>query len=437
MNDYEVKKIDRPVQRRVEVPGSKSITNRALLLSALSEGKTLLEGVLFSDDVHWFLESLKKLGFSVEADREYCRAVVYGEGGKIPKKKADIYVGSAGTAARFLTCMLGLSAGSYRIGASEQMKKRPMKDLLGVLEGLGAEIICTEEEGHLPIQICGIDAGKIESADVDLSIQTSTQYLSALLMMGPMFANGLHIHVTGPKKTGSYVAITRNMMQQFGVMAQFDGSDYTIASGEMYKGVKRYRIEPDMSAACYFYAGAAVTGSRIAVDGVSREMMQGDVRFLQVLEQMGCTLTDEPDGLYLCGPSDGHLHAVQVNMNDFSDQALTLAAIAPYADGPVVIEGIGHIRRQESDRLHAMKQNLTNAGIRCEEREDGITIHPGQPQPCNIETFDDHRVAMSFSLLGLRADGIRIQNPGCCAKTFPEYFEVFDRVFGSASDSDA
>ncbi|MGI5932425.1 MAG: 3-phosphoshikimate 1-carboxyvinyltransferase [Eubacterium sp.] len=495
---FDVTAVSRPIACEVEVPGSKSITNRALLLSALSTGKTVLKGALFSEDARCFLDSLKRLGYQIrvsEADRE---VTVEGAGSSIPAKSGEIYVGSAGTAARFLTAMLGLSDGIYTIQASEQMKKRPMKDLFAALEQLGAAFDYLETPYHLPVRVTGRRAearafaapdaqkaaaaaespiGELVSEDyqpeihdqaencavcpnretcqagrtrgsagqkaapaqiwsgpleTQLDISTSTQYLSALLLTSPLIPEGLMIRITSEKKAGSYVAVTRQMMEQFGMRSMYIDGCYYTPEGQNCGGPAEYRIEPDVSAACYFYAGAAITGSSILVKHIHPDMMQGDVRFLNVLQQMGCRYEDTGAGVRLtgAGPQLPCLKGIRLNMNDFSDQALTLAAIAPYADSPVEISGIGHIRRQESDRIHAMRSNLEAAGIRCQERPDGILIEPGQPQPCEIETYEDHRVAMAFSLLGLRAEGIRILNPECCGKTFPEYFEVFARVFG-------
>jgi 5-enolpyruvylshikimate-3-phosphate synthase len=537
---FDVTTVSRPIACEVEVPGSKSITNRALLLSALSAGETVLKGALFSEDARCFLDSLRTLGYQIrisEADRT---VTVQGAGSSIPVKSAEIYVGSAGTAARFLTAMLGLSDGIYTIQASEQMKKRPMKDLFAALEQLGAEFDYLELPYHLPVRVKGRRAeagtrsdgnaqnalaaeepmGELVSEDyqpevhdqaencavcpnreacqagrargeengfsgqantedkgqtgqlyteedtpadayagtlyapegsrrtarqkaapakiwtgpleVQLDISASTQYLSALLLVSPLIPEGLMIRITSEKKAGAYVSITRQMMEQFGMRSMYIDGCYFTPEAQTCSGPAVYQIEPDVSAACYFYAGAAITGSSILVKRIHPDMMQGDVRFLDVLRQMGCGYEETKDGVRITGGRQQVpcLKGIRLNMNDFSDQALTLAAIAPYADSPVEISGIGHIRRQESDRIHAMSSNLEAAGIRCEERPDGILIHPGQPQSCEIETYEDHRVAMAFSLLGLRTEGIRILNPECCAKTFPEYFEVFARVFG-------
>lgn len=426
-DSYRVRSLKKPAQWTVEVPGSKSITNRALLLSALCKGHVYLHGVLFSDDSRHFLSSLQSLGYDVRIDEGQHTVELEGCGGVLPVQAGSIHVGSAGTAARFLTAMLGVSEGTFVINASEQMQKRPMQPLFEALISLGASVEWLGEAWHLPVRITGAGAqirSLEQEAVLNLDISTSTQFLSAFLLIAPMFPHGIRIHITSEKKDGSYIRITRKMMQEFGVEAGFDGCDYTVAPFDGYQKTE-YQIEPDVSGACYFYVAAAMSGGSAKVKHVHWDSMQGDMKFLKLLEQMGCSLTEEADGIRLTGPVDG-LKGLEVNMNDFSDQALTLAAIAPYASSSVKITHVGHIRGQECDRLHAIVTNLRNAGITCEEGDDWVCIHPGKPQPCKIETFEDHRVAMAFAVMGLGAEGIEILNPGCCKKTFENFFEVLD-----------
>ncbi|MGN0161473.1 MAG: 3-phosphoshikimate 1-carboxyvinyltransferase [Lachnospiraceae bacterium] len=423
MNTYEVKKINRPCDLHVTVPGSKSMTNRALLMAALSDGVTTLEGILFSDDSRYFLSSLKSLGYEVDYSEEKCQATVRGLGGRLPQKTGKIYVGSAGTAARFLTAMLALSDGEYVIDASEQMQKRPMKPLFDALSEMGAEFTYLKEEGFLPVRVKG-NSASCGKANVDIS--KSTQFLSALLMTAPMMTKGLDIHITSEKTDGAYIRITRKMMEEFGCHVDYDGKDYHIAGGQAYKAGK-YIVEPDVSAACYFYAMAAVTGGSAVVNHVHEGLMQGDMKFLDVLKKMGCSVEDTPDGIRVTGPKEG-LTGIDVNMNDFSDQTMTLAAIAPFAKTVTHIHGIAHIRLQESDRLAAIEENLTAMGITCEAGEDEISIYPGEVKPCCIETHEDHRLAMAFAIPGLMTAGIVIKNPSCCRKTFENYFELLDEI---------
>lgn len=430
-NIYRVNKLNRPVDWVVEVPGSKSMTNRALLMAALADGTTTLKGVLFSNDSRNFLGSLQSLGFNVDIDEAARQVSVTGLNGKIPVTEGEIYVGSAGTAARFLTAMLAMAEGTFVVNASEQMKRRPMKPLFDVLADMGAEIACLGQEGFLPVRIKGI-GGRLpadEMCKLELDISKSTQFLSALMLISPMVKQGICIKITSDRKDGSYIRITRKMMEQFGAETEFDGTSYTMKAGNSYN-CGCYQIEPDVSAACYFYAAAALTGGRTIVKNVTWECMQGDLKFIKLLGQMGCTADETPEGIEVKGAQDGVLRHVTVDMKDFSDQTMTLAAIAPFADGDVRIENIGHIRLQESDRIHAVSTELARMGIRCEEEEDALTIHPGRPKPAVIQTYDDHRMAMAFAVTGLRADGIAIADPMCCRKTFETYFEVLDVLTG-------
>lgn len=426
MDTYEVKTLRHPVHLDLEVPGSKSITNRALFLAALSRGRTHLTGVLFSEDSRYFLSSLESLGFEVEIREERKEVWVSGCGGGIPKREAKIYVGSAGTAARFLTAMLALSDGIYTIQASEQMKKRPMKPLFDALAQMGAEFTYLEKEGYLPVRVKGCRGG-CQEAYIDIS--RSTQFLSALLMMAPVLGGDFHIHITSEKKDGSYIRITRRMMEQFGVKSSFDEKEgsYLIRGGQGYQR-KEYAIEPDVSAACYFYAMAALTGGKTLVRGVHEDSMQGDLRFLDVLEELGCERKETEAGIEITGTKDGRYSGIEIDMNDFSDQTMTLAALAVFADTRTVIKNIGHIRLQESDRLSAIATELARMGIEVQEGEDFLVIHPGTPRPCRVRTYEDHRMAMAFSLVGLRSEGIVIEDPLCCKKTFEGYFEVLDQI---------
>ena len=428
-NTYPVKTLHKKTDWQVKVPGSKSMTNRALLMAALADGKTRLTGVLFSDDSRNFLGSLKSLGFAVEADEQTKEVLVTGLNGALPVTSGEIYVGSAGTAARFLTAMLALAEGTFTINASEQMKKRPMKPLFDVLTEMGAKITYLEQEGFLPIKIQGI--GKTPGTDdmfhVTLDISKSTQFLSALMLVSPMLKQGLHIKITSERKDGSYIRITRKMMEQFGAATEFDGTSYVMPQGISYKA-GTYQIEPDVSAACYFYAAAALTGGRAVVENVTWECMQGDLKFIKLLEELGCTTHDTDAGIEVIGAENGTIKGITVDMKDFSDQTMTLAALAPFADSAVRIENIGHIRLQESDRIHAVATELTRLGIKCEEEDTAITIYPGAPKSGVVQTYDDHRMAMSFALIGLRTEGIEIADPMCCKKTFEEYFDVLEKL---------
>lgn len=455
--EYRVKSLTHPLHIQVEVPGSKSMTNRALLMAAMADGNSVLEGVLFSDDSEFFLQALQTLGFSIGIDRGKKRVKVSGSGGKIPKKSADIFVGSAGTAARFLTAFLAMCDGKFRLDASEQMRKRPMKELLLALETLGVKISYEKEKYHFPFTLTGLTNDRKE-AEVSLNIDRSSQFLSALLLAAPLRISSLKIRLTGKRNARSYVEMTEQMMKQFGHDGVKKVSENVYEVTKSSYQARHYEIEPDVSAACYFYAMAAVTGGSALVKRMREDSLQGDMRFLAVLEKMGCTLMWEPlsefsddlrssrgeiiseekngvkrlaDGkkeLVIKGPAGGKLLGVEESFSDFSDQALTAAAIAPFAGSPVAIKGIAHIRGQESDRIAVIVKELGRMGIRCEEQEDGIIIYPGKPEGARIRTYEDHRVAMSFAITGLRTEGIIIENPDCCKKTFPEYFEILNKI---------
>ena len=449
MDIYEVKKAVHPIEACVTVPGSKSVTNRALFMAAMAKGHSVLEGALFSDDSRHFIGSLKSLGYNIVVDETDKRVELDGQGGDIPNKTGSIDVGSAGTAARFLTAMLALSDGEYTINATRQMQARPMDALFDALTQMGAHFEYLGERGHLPVKVRGRrfgisaegqDAGENTKETMkekgqekpagrvatNVDISRSTQFLSALMMAGVLVPEGLDIRITSQKTDGAYIRITAAMMKDFGCEVVYDGHDYHVAAGQ------RYNIEPDISAACYFWAAAAVTGGKVTVAGSSHGMMQGDMKFLEVLEKMGCKALQTDAGIEVEAPEDGILRAVDVDMNDFSDQTMTLAAIAPFARGTTRIHNIGHIRLQESDRIEAVLTNLRAMGIECgtfEERgKEGIYICHGEPQPAHIKTFDDHRMAMAFSVTGLAADGIVIENPMCCKKTFENFFEVLEKI---------
>ncbi len=417
---------DRPLTLRV--PGSKSITNRALLLATLADGVSVLRGALFSDDSRHFLQCIQDLGFETEADEANSKITVKGLGGKIPCTEAAQYVGSAGTAARFLTACLGLSHGVYHMDASEQMRRRPMAPLLQSLQELGCEITyeSPDGEGRFPFTLKGHG---FQRDHISINIDSSSQFLSALLIVSCLCERDFTTSIEGTHGM-AYIDMTLKMMEQFGVRTQKIEHAFLTPSGQHYRAMD-YLIEPDVSAACYFYAMCPLLHIPVLVSDVHFDSLQGDVAFLTILEKMGCTAADTPEGVLVTPPAGESFHGVTVDMSACSDQAITLAAIAPFADSPTTITGIGHIRFQESDRIAAITAELSKMGILCEEGESSITIHPGIPKASLVETYEDHRMAMGFSLTGLRSPGIVIHNPGCCRKTFETYFEILDKTIES------
>ena len=440
MSVYNVKKLKKPIDALITVPGSKSITNRALILAALSIGRCEIKGALFSDDTVAFISSLKSMGFDTDI-KDNKNIVIKGTGGRLPLKTGVINVGSAGTAARFLTAFLAMSDGIYTVECTEQMANRPMKPLFDALEELGAKIDCFNKKDHLPARITGKTIADnlssellTEEGNIETTVPSdiSTQFLSALLMVAPIVANRYNqnfvINVTGNRARGAYVMMTLKMMHQFGVTVKCEESRYVISPGNMYER-HEYTVEPDASSAGYFYAAAAVGGGSIKVKGIHRESLQGDVKLIDVLCEMGCTAKDEQDGILLTSPANGKLNGIDINMKDFSDQTMTVAAIAPYCESEVIIRGVSHIRNQESDRIAGVTNELNKLGVKAEETYDGIRITPGKVSSGTVDTYDDHRMAMAFTLTGLVTDGIVIDNPECSRKTYGDFFKDIESIY--------
>ena len=397
--NYEVKNIYGKIKNKsavVRVPGSKSITARALLMSALADGDSILCGAQMSDDCNTFIHAMYSLGVRAEVDGTTVK--VTGRGGRFPFNWGDVYVGSAGTAARFITAILAFKDGEYGVSSSFQMKKRPQDGLISALKAVGAQFTFYGDENCFPFTIRG---AKCMADEVTVDITKSSQFLSALLMAGVLADKPLTIKTVGSHGM-DYVKMTLDMMWSFGVNVEEKDGAYTVCGKY---SPRRYDIEPDVSAACYFYAMNRLLGTDIKVAGVIPRTMQGDIKFINLIKDF---------------------NGGTVDMSAFSDQALTLAAVAPYLENPTEIVGVAHIRGQECDRIKAIVHNLTAMGVKCEEREDGVKIYPCTPHGAEIETFGDHRVAMAFSLCGLRTDGIVIKNAEVCSKTFKEYFEVLD-----------
>lgn len=424
---YRVPTPARPLRFDVRVPGSKSITNRALLLAALARGESELSGVLFSDDSTHFLGALRELGVTVEVDVGRKVARVVGAGGAFPCRRATIDVGSAGTAARFLTAALAFCPGEYTVNASLQMQQRPMAPLTSALERAGVRFEYLGRPGYLPYKIRALER---PPARIEIDASASSQFLSALLLAGGILPAPTEIVPVGEVATWSYVAMTLRMIRDFGgSLEERDGC--FVVGGAPYRA-RAYPIEPDVSSACYFAAAAALTGGEVLLQDVHEESLQGDFAFLRILERMGCTLRKESGGTRVIGPPGGRLQGLVVDMNDCPDQMPTLAALAPFASSTVEIHNVEQVRHHESDRLAAVATELTRLGVRCTELRDGLIIEPGEPRPGTVETYKDHRMAMAFSLVGLRVQGIVIADPDCTAKTFPEYFAVFDQMIAAA-----
>lgn len=412
----------------IAVPGSKSVTNRALILAALAEGVSTLTGALASDDTRVMAESLRRLGIAVVEDEAAETLVVTGQGGAIPARAADLFLGNSGTSIRFLTALCALGGGRYRLDGVARMRERPQQDLLDALADLGVSARAELGNGRPPLVVEGLDG--LPGGTANLRAEASSQFLSALLMVAPYARRDCALVVRGRLRP-HYVDLTRRMMAQWDVAAISSSAErFHVAKGQRYRAQTPYAVEPDASSASYFFAAAALTGGRVRVPGLGPDALQGDVRFAtEVLAEMGCEVSAGKDGLTVVGPKDGRLRGVTRDMGAISDTSLTLAAIAPFADRPTTVTGIAHARLQECDRVAAVCAELRKLGVRVEERSDGFTIHPLPLHaftPATIETYHDHRVAMSFALVGLRVPGVTIADPGCVVKTFPDYWQRLD-----------
>lgn len=413
--------LDRPVDGTVVVPGSKSITNRALPIAALATGESELTGALFSDDTRYMAAALEQLGLRVEADEPANRFRVTGGAGAFPAASADLFIGNSGTSIRFLTAVLALGHGNFRIDGIPRMRKRPIQPLLTALNDLGSNAASEEGTGCPPVRVI---ADGLPGGSVSMPGDQSSQYFSALLIAAPYARDGVEILVEGDLVSKPYMPMTASVMNAFGVEVELDRANwkrFAVAPGQHYQG-RAYQIEPDASNASYFFAAAAVTGGRVRVDGLGKRSTQGDLDFVRVLEAMGASVTIADGYTEVTGPPGGALRGVDLDLNAISDTAQTLAAIAPFAQGPTTIRGVEHARLKETDRVAALATELRKMGQQVEERPDGLTIVPRAIVPAEIDTYDDHRMAMSFGVATLRAPGLRILDPGCTAKTFPDFF---------------
>ncbi|MER5498383.1 MULTISPECIES: 3-phosphoshikimate 1-carboxyvinyltransferase [unclassified Streptomyces] len=408
----------------IHLPGSKSVTARALFLAAAANGTSTLVRPLRSDDTEGFAEGLTRLGYRItrEADRWH----VEGRPDGPAVTDADVHCRDGATTARFLPTLAAAAArGTYRFDASAQMRRRPLAPLTGALRALGVDLRHGGAEGHHPLRI---EAHGIEGGGITLDAGESSQYLTALLMLGPLTGNGLRITVTD-LVSAPYVEITLAMMRDFGVEVVRDGDVFTVPPGG-YRATT-YAVEPDASTASYFFAAAALTGREVTVPGLGTDALQGDLRFVDVLRRMGAEVRVTKESTTV--RSDGRLSGVTVNMRDISDTMPTLAALAPFASGPVRIEDVGNTRVKECDRLEVCAQNLRRMDIMAETGPDWIEIRPGTPRPTEIATHGDHRVVMSFAVAGLRVPGITFDDPGCVRKTFPGFHEAFAEFVGAMS----
>lgn len=415
-----------PLRATIRPPGSKSITNRALVCAALAEGTSVLTGALDSDDTRVMVDSLARLGIPVALSDNRTVLRVAGCGGNIPADCAELFVGNSGTTIRFLTAMVALGNGTYRLDGVERMRERPIGDLVDALKQLGVEALCESPSGCPPVVIraTGLPGGKVMvRGDI------SSQYLSGLMMAIPAAAGPVELAIDGPLVSQPYVRMTLEVMKSFGITleASNDLTRFHSIGKQTYQSTD-YTIEPDASAASYFWAAAAIAGGSVTVEGLSADSLQGDVGVVDLLEQMGALVVRHSDRITVTG---GKLRGITANMNAVSDMVQTIAAVALFAEGPTEITGVAHNRHKETDRIGALATELRKLGATVDELKDGLRITPGPLRGASIATYDDHRMAMSLALVGLKVRDVKIQEPGCTAKTYPQYFDDLTRVVGN------
>jgi 3-phosphoshikimate 1-carboxyvinyltransferase len=412
----------------VRLPGSKSISNRTLLLAALAEGTTTIHDMLASDDTMVMLGALRSLGIRWDEVDERT-VIVHGNGGVLPEPAADLFMGNAGTAIRPLTAALAVIGGDYLLHGVSRMHERPIGDLVDALNAVGAQIEYTGEQGFPPLRI---RRGHITANRMAVRGNVSSQFLTALLMAAPLMAttHPVSIDVVGELISKPYIEITLNLMRRFGVEVEQNGwASFTVQPGQRYQSPGTIHVEGDASSASYFLAAGAIAGGPVRVEGVGEHSIQGDVRFADALERMGAIVTRGENWIEV--QSNGVLKAIDADFNHIPDAAMTIAVAALYADGPSTLRNIASWRVKETDRLSAMATELRKVGAEVEEGPDYIRITPpDELKPATIDTYDDHRMAMCFSLASLdgkarRGNAMRINDPKCVAKTFPDYFEAF------------
>jgi 3-phosphoshikimate 1-carboxyvinyltransferase len=419
-----VEPLTAPFDVDIEVPGSKSLTNRALVCAALASGPSELTGALFADDTEAMIACLRRLGVTIDVEEDAARMHVEGSAGVLRPGPVELDARLSGTTARFLLPVLAIGPGPYRLDGAAPLRARPMRDGIGAVMSLGVEVTQDGEQWHLPVTVTG-RVGR--GSGIEVPGDVSSQFLSGMLLAAPCWPGGHRIGTRGRPVSRPYLALTIDVMRAFGARVEPEEPTTWMVHPDGYRG-RSYGVEPDASAAAYFFAAAAIGAGRVRVEGLGARSAQGDLELVRVLERMGARVTIDEKSTTVEGT--GGLHGVSADLRDFSDQAQTLAVTAAFADGPTEISGIGFIRGKETDRIGAVVRELGRCGIRVDEKPDGMVVHPGMPHGATVATYDDHRMAMSFALLGLRVPGIAIADPDCVAKTFPRFFDVLDSLRG-------
>ena len=418
-----------PIVGRVTVPGSKSITNRALICAAMAKGTSILSGVLESEDTRVMIDAWIALGLAVHWDRTAKTIEITGCNGQPPISKGELHIANSGTTVRFLTAALAATHGDYVLDGVPRMRERPIGDLIDGLRELGANVFSTNPT-HPSCPPVRVLAKGLRGGVGSVAGDVSSQFLSGMMMASPYADSPVEIRVVGDLVSKPYVDMTVAVMKAFGVELHAsigaNGPQYAVASPQQYSGCN-YAIEPDASAASYFFGAAAITGGTMRVDGLSFQSLQGDVQFAKVLGKMGCQVTSGSDFIEVSGRAS---KGIDIDMNAISDTVQTLAAVALFADGPTRVRGVAHNRHKETDRIGDLACELRRLGAAVEEHDDGLTIHPNTLVGQDLRTYRDHRMAMSLSLVGLKVPGVRILDPKCTEKTYPEYFEQMGAVLG-------
>ena len=409
-----------PIDASVRVPGSKSMTNRALTVAALARGTSVLSGCLLAEDSEVMLRALRTLG--LETQQSGTTVTVHGQGGRVPAERADLDLRLSGTSIRFLTALVALGRGRYVLDGNARMRERPIQDLLNALTALGADAQTQLETGCPPVVVT---ASGLRGGHAEVAGDSSSQFLSALLLAAPYAQTPVTLAVTGELQSKPFVDMTLKLMADFGVQVERDGYAHFRVPTGIYTA-RGYEIEGDAMAAGYLWAAAAITGGRVRVGNVGAASVQGDKRLADVLAEMGCAVTWTAESCEVVAPAGG-LRGGTFDLNDMSDQAQTLSVVALFADSPTRIENVWNLRIKETDRLRALHTELTKLGAQVEEGRDYLVVHPLAPheaRPAEIDTYGDHRMAMAFALAGLGFPGVVIREPACVTKTFPDFFSV-------------
>jgi len=418
----EIKPYNIKARCEVAVPGSKSYTHRILIASALSDGMCRIENALISEDTLLTMDALRQMGIQID-EKPGNQFLISGGSGSLVPKRDRIYLGNSGTSMRLLTAVAALGRTTVTLFGTNRMGQRPIHDLIEALKQIGVRVVSTNRNGCPPVEIYG---GIVSGGEVAINCRASSQYLSALLLIAPYTVRGLDITVTEGPVSRPYVDMTVAVMAEFGVAVNREGYHrFQVAGNQIYRAGAQV-VEADGSQAGYFWAAAAICHTEIKVKGITQASHQGDVRFAKLLESMGCKMITQPNGITIRG---GNLRAVEVDMGDMPDMVPTLSMVAAFAEGTTVIRNVSHLKSKESDRLSSVVNELVKMGVVARCSEDELIVTGGKPHGAEIETYGDHRIAMSFAVAGLAAEGTSIRDESCVAKSFPNFWQVFEGLY--------